>query len=65
MSAAPPPLAADWPHGCKSHATMGLSITLALLLWLVAAGFVALLCGTFAATGASLVGELAAGQALT
>lgn len=56
---------ADWPHGRKSHATTGLSTTLALLLWLVAAGFVGLLCATFAATGASLVGELAAGHALT
>lgn len=57
-------LAAEWPHGCKSHATMGLSILLALLLWLVAAGFVIMMCCTFSATGVALVGQLAAGQAL-
>lgn len=44
---------------------MGLAVSLAILLWLAAAGFVILMCCTFSATGVALVGELAAGQALT
>lgn len=43
---------------------MGLSIALAMLLWLVAAGCVGLLCCTFTATGVALAGDIAAGQAL-
>lgn len=55
---------AEWPHGCTSHATMGLSIGLALLLWLVTAGLVALMCCTFTATGAALAGDVAARKTL-
>lgn len=43
---------------------MVLAVALSLVLWLMAAGFVGLLCCTFTATGVALAGDIAAGQAL-
>lgn len=57
-------LHAEWPQGFKSHATVAVSIILCILLWLIAAGFILLLCCTFTATGIALAGDVAAKQAL-